>query len=435
MRTCSDCARGTVCFVLLRGGVCVFLGSITTLHPLLLLLYRLRDFFRCTLPTMPHCAGLLSCLLYLSVAFALGVQSPSSSAVVERIEFENATETQNQAIFLAAAVGRPNVVKDAMDGRILYWKNGKALIDKGQRRIIYNTSWHDSVNRYTPLHIAALNGHLGVCEMLVKYGYDPKAEDMNELTPGQLAFHHGNFEVAKLLGSEDLHDPKSHSMSGKRERFEADYDMNNALYLTVTRGEAELARKALFEGKELEVDWDNHHKIGITAGSRRYVVYSPTWSKRGNKDIDPMAGWTALHVAAYKNDLDMIKDLLDAGWDVKATTGQGKTPADIADNWETKEVIETYFPGSRGPKQAPLSETVDEGAKKSELNVNDEGTRAQERGGVVLGDDTPDYSILKQKDREEIEDDMKKKEESGPEFFFPAVDEELPAPPEVPGEL
>ena len=68
---------------------------------------------------MPHCAGLLSCLLYLSVAFALGVQSPSSSAVVERIEFENATETQNQAIFLAAAVGRPNVVKDAMDGRIL----------------------------------------------------------------------------------------------------------------------------------------------------------------------------------------------------------------------------------------------------------------------------------------------------------------------------
>ena len=60
-----------------------------------------------------------------------------------------------------------------------------------------------------------------------------------------------------------------------------------------------------------------------------------------------MKGWTALHMAVFKNDLEIIKDLIDAGWDRRQKNGQGQIPYELADNWETKNILERHVKRDR----------------------------------------------------------------------------------------
>ena len=65
----------------------------------------------------------------------------------EDVFVPGATEIQNQAMFLAAALGKHSIMKEAIEGKIVYWKHGKAYIQQGTK-VRYNISWTDP-NRYT----------------------------------------------------------------------------------------------------------------------------------------------------------------------------------------------------------------------------------------------------------------------------------------------
>jgi hypothetical protein len=327
-----------------------------------------------------------------------------------------ATEIQNQAMFLAAALGKHSIMNDAIEGKVVYWKHGKAHIQQGTQ-IKYNISWTDP-NRYTALHIAALNDHLETCQKLVEYGWRMDATDLRGLTPGKLAFQHGNYETAKTLGFQgkaggNSLETNGAASKGEREQMKAEYENNNALFIAVTRSDEEMVHHAVINGKSIEVDWNTHYKLGITPGSSRanvFMQYDPRWSKAGNKKHDRMTGWTALHMAAYKNNLEIIKDLLDAGWDKTQRNGQGQTPLDISEEWETIEVLKTYYPRSR--LETKGQEVDDDGSSPPERSM------AYEPGGVV----TPESAAkqdLDEADKAFIAGRMEEYKKNGPQYFSP----------------
>merc|ERR1712188_89107 len=58
---------------------------------------------------------------------------------------------------------------------------------------------------------------------------------------------------------------------------------------------------------------------------RALVEQDPTYT-----NVQPSGRWTALHQACYTGDAGMVKFLLDRGADVKVTTRDKQTPADVA---------------------------------------------------------------------------------------------------------
>ena len=73
-------------------------------------------------------------------------------------------------------------------------------------------------------------------------------------------------------------------------------------------------------------------------------------------------------MAAFKNDLELIKDLIDAGWRRDQKNGQGQIPYEVADNWETKNVIEKHVKRNRAK---PPQQGESDGSDKSDVVAED----------------------------------------------------------------
>jgi len=86
------------------------------------------------------------------------------------------------ALMLAATFGYSMVALD--------------LVNKGARVGL-------SSKGVTALHLAALQGHLGVVKTLLEKGADPQARNDEGLTPAMLALRNGHIEVAKYLSPEE----------------------------------------------------------------------------------------------------------------------------------------------------------------------------------------------------------------------------------------
>jgi ankyrin repeat protein len=52
---------------------------------------------------------------------------------------------------------------------------------------------------YTPLHAAAQEGHLDICELIVKYASDKNPIKNDRITPLHIASYKGHLEICKLL--------------------------------------------------------------------------------------------------------------------------------------------------------------------------------------------------------------------------------------------
>jgi ankyrin repeat protein len=287
----------------------------------------------------------------ISIFVAVAVTQTHAKVHASELTVSNskkASEQENSAIFLVAALGKLSLVEAAMEGKLIKWVSGKAHI-REKEKVRYDKKWRDQHAHRTSLHIAAFNGHYETCRLLVENGWDPSARDIRGQTPGEVAYEKEYYDIAKLLGNDALKNKITEKFE-KYSAIDATNEHNNALFVAATRSDRNMVRQALFEGKEIEVNWDDNHQIGITAGSKRKVKYSPTWSKDGHPK-DKMKGWTALHMAVFKNDLELIKDFIDAGWNRQQKNGQGNIPYELADNWETKSVLERHVKRDRTVKK------------------------------------------------------------------------------------
>ena len=300
-------------------------------------------------------------LLLACVAFLRADASPQ----VTPIASSRASQQQNSAAFLVAALGKVNLVEAVVQGKVINWVSGKAYIDEKQS-VRYDKNWADRHAQRTALHISAFNGHFEASKLLLENGWDPSARDQRDQTPGEIAYEKGYYNIAKLLGNDELKNKISQKFDNNA-FVNATNDHNNALFIAVSRGDKKMVRAAIHSNKELEVDWEDNHQVGVTAGSKRRIFYSPTWSKISHPK-DKMRGWSALHMAAFKNDLELIKDLIDAGWRRDQKNGQGQIPYEVADNWETKNVIEKHVKRNRAK---PPQQGESDGSDKSDVVAED----------------------------------------------------------------
>ena len=363
-------------------------------------------------------------LILMNTHFVLVASSSSSSndddydnrkptKISKDIISKTATEQENSAIFLVAALGKMTLVKAAMNGNLIKWQNGKAHIQE-DKFVHYDKKWKDQHAQRTSLHIAAFNGHYETCKLLLENGWDATMRDLRDQTPGDIAYEKEYYDIAKLLGNDAMKN-KIDKQFEKLQTIEGTNEHNNALFVAVTRSDRQIIHAAIFNGKELEVDWDDNHQIGIAAGSKRKVKYSRTWGKDGNPK-DKMKGWTALHMAVFKNDLEIIKDLIDAGWDRRQKNGQGQIPYELADNWETKNILERHVKRDREAMKKKKNDKkktngTDDDAKNDDITAPIENTENNMRKlNAIKGiEETPEE--VHEDDAKEIAAYIKKREE------------------------
>ena len=163
--------------------------------------------------------------------------------------------------------------------------------------------------RATALHVAAYNGRMATCVLLVLHGADVHAEDDDGRVP--------LFDATYLSGKHCPCAADSHEMQrGRVAAF-----LQQAMDLAPARRFA-LARKAweLFVSGWLHEALEQGCLSSMTSLLERHA---------GHIDARDYDGWTCLHSAVQLGQLGMVHALLDHRADISATTNCDETPLHI----------------------------------------------------------------------------------------------------------
>ena len=211
---------------------------------------------------------------------------------------------------------------------------------------------------FTPLHIAVLNGHPEVCQMLLKHQPDLRAQDNKGNTPLHVAATGGHLEVARMLleckadvdslNGEGLTPLHRASKSGRKGcldivRLLLDHGANvnvhddnrdTPLHFAASEGRLEVARMLL----ECNADADSLNGKGLTPLHRasegrregcldivRLLLHHGVNVNTQDNDRN-----TPLHFAAFEGQLQVARMLLEHKADVDALNKEGSTPLHLA---------------------------------------------------------------------------------------------------------
>ena len=195
---------------------------------------------------------------------------------------------------------------------------------------------------YTALIIAAHNGHLKCCKLLLARGADPNFEDTKRGTALMAAASAGNPEcVSALLAA-------GAALNARRL-----VDASNALYFACHAGHTECARLLLEAGAEL--GWKNSRGLtplmAVVEGAGRALQGLVHADKKRLESVDKQKdarrrykaclqvvlrhepnletttinGSTPLIVAAGRSDIDFVRMLLSAGADIEGRSYVGNS--------------------------------------------------------------------------------------------------------------
>jgi ankyrin repeat protein len=179
---------------------------------------------------------------------------------------------------------------------------------------------HDD-SGYTPLHLAASSRHLEIARILLKYNAEVNSRDEDGSTPLFIASSTGNLDILRLLLAHDA-DAFVHDNKGR-----------TPLHLAAIRGHIEVARRLL----ELKADINVLDNRGLTP-----LHHASQSRRRGDPDIVQLVrllldngadlhardnrGNTPLHFAAPRGHLEVTRMLLELKADVNSLNDEGSTP-------------------------------------------------------------------------------------------------------------
>jgi len=146
----------------------------------------------------------------------------------------------------------------------------------------------------SPLHMASVNGHYDVVDLLIKGGARIDNRDKNMMTPLLATIRKGNVEMIRMLL--DLGANRDHT------------DRNNrgALFYSMISGNPNVAKMFL--------------------------------KKQNRNDQDKIWGYTALHIAATQGNISVVKALLDFNCSIYRRSNKGMTAEEVAMEAGHKEV-------------------------------------------------------------------------------------------------
>ncbi|NXK10914.1 ANK2 protein, partial [Herpetotheres cachinnans] len=209
------------------------------------------------------------------------------------------------ALHMAARAGQVEVVRCLL-------RNG-ALVDARARE------------EQTPLHIASRLGKTEIVQLLLQHMAHPDAATTNGYTPLHISAREGQVDVASVL----LEAGASHSMSTKKGftplHVAAKYgSLEVAKLLLQRRASPDSAGKVLTrKEKKPQVSsiWDSSLGKNCVKRARKAAAAAVTFVRNG---------YTPLHIAAKKNQMQIATTLLNYGAETNILTKQGVTPLHLA---------------------------------------------------------------------------------------------------------
>ena len=219
--------------------------------------------------------------------------------------------------------------------------------------------------RFTPLHLAASEGYLDICQILLELNADVHLRDKSGNTALHFAASEGHLEVTRLLlkrradansqnkeGLTALQQASQGMREGHRDIVQLLLDIganwnardnsgNTALQFAASEGHLEAARMLLERG----ADVNSQNIEGLTALQR-----ASQGMREGHRDtvrflLDHGANWnacdnsgnSALHFAAFAGHFEASRMLLERGVDVNSQNKEGLTPLQRASQGTMRE--------------------------------------------------------------------------------------------------
>ncbi|XP_060694762.1 protein phosphatase 1 regulatory subunit 12A isoform X4 [Hemiscyllium ocellatum] len=180
---------------------------------------------------------------------------------------------------------------------------------------------YTNVDGLTALHQACIDENLDMVTFLVEHGANINQPDNEGWTALHAAASCGFMEIAEYLI--------------KQRANVAAVNSEGELPIDIAQGEAmEKLLKDVIKKQGIDVE------VARREEEQRMVQDARQWLNRGKiEDIrHPKTGASALHVAAAKGYLEVIKLLIQAGFDVNSLDNDGWTPLHAASHWGKEEV-------------------------------------------------------------------------------------------------
>ncbi|XP_048462980.1 protein phosphatase 1 regulatory subunit 12A-like isoform X4 [Rhincodon typus] len=180
---------------------------------------------------------------------------------------------------------------------------------------------YTNVDGLTALHQACIDENLDMVTFLVEHGANINQPDNEGWTALHAAASCGFMEITQYLI--------------KQRANVAAVNSEGELPVDIAQGEAmEKLLKEVIKKQGIDVE------VARKEEEQRMVQDARQWLNRGKiEDIrHPKTGASALHVAAAKGYLEVIKLLIQAGFDVNSLDNDGWTPLHAASHWGKEEV-------------------------------------------------------------------------------------------------
>jgi ankyrin repeat protein/thymidine kinase len=205
-------------------------------------------------------------------------------------------------------------------------------------------------NKLTALHQAATNGHLKIVNLLIGLVLDPNIQDVKDETPLMKALYDGHEDIVKVFLQDNRINLRLKRIDGKTALdFARDKNYPNLV---------ELITKKITEENlnENEQSYDQKNQSDPINEFFKSAVNGDltSFSKilKDNKhflNIKDDEGFSALHLAIFRNRIEIVKSYLDAGGHHSPLDKEGFTPVLFAITLKKTEIIEMLLYAGADP--------------------------------------------------------------------------------------
>ena len=174
---------------------------------------------------------------------------------------------------------------------------------------------------WTPLHSASSMGHVNVVRILIESNADVSAQDMDGWTPLLWASSMGHVDVARMLLEFDA-DVSAQTQDGR-----------TPLHWASGMGHVDVAQMLIGRGADMSAqDKDGWTPLHWASNDGHVDLAQMIVGRGANVSIQAWDGWTPLHCACSNGHVDVARILVECGADMSAQDKLGWTPLRWASN-------------------------------------------------------------------------------------------------------